>query len=88
MKGLYIAIVTVLMASGCATTPEFVDQCKDHFSTTEDITACEQRIIDREDARARRAEMKRQQAACKWPMVWVSSTPTTGDCVEQIMGLF
>ncbi len=86
---LVILAVIIVSCAGCAATPEFEGDCATLFETAAEVTKCEHRVMSRENVRFRRAENKREQAACLSPMVWQDNGSGTGKCVDpfEIWGL-
>ena len=65
-----VIYVTIFALSGCTSWPEFVDDCKNIYTTPTEIEYCEERVVALEDARFKREQERQRQNNCVWPMIW------------------
>lgn len=77
-----ILLFLTLIAGGCAHTPEFDWECKDHFVEAQEIKDCKDRVEAKARSRARKEEYENKKAACRVPNVWKEFGMRSGECVE------
>jgi hypothetical protein len=79
---LLLLWLIVSSCTGCATTPEFIDECKYLFAG-EEIAKCEDRVMREERTEFMRLERERERLACVPPRQWRSyGMGSHGRCEE------
>ncbi len=64
-----LALLYIWLLSGCAVVPH--NQCDTVFRSTEEVRACKERAIRREDHRVKREQLKLDKKACAhWDNNW------------------
>ena len=56
-------IVMCLLLAGCVATPKTINECDGLFTIETEIEECKERVIKREDKRAKRKEKERLEKA-------------------------
>jgi hypothetical protein len=75
-------LILCLLLAGCATTPEYIDECGRLFTITEEVEKCEERVLTKERRQFERHERELKRAACLAPMIWDQRGLGEGKCVD------
>ncbi len=77
-----IHVTLFLLVSGCASIPEDSGECRTMYPDR--IQWCVDKVLQREDARAKREAAEKAYEQCRWPeYIWISNgSRTNGRCVR------
>jgi hypothetical protein len=82
-----LTLVAALALLGCSATPKTLKECSTLYSTSEEVEACEERVLKAEDQRAwRKAEEQahEQRARACWERGQQYYDRNTGRCFANL----